>query len=89
MHTLVHDLLEPLFHLRVHLIVLEELERRTMDDQLDIDVFRTSLSINVLVDERQGVLRHLRVLAVHVVENLDLGFPLGCVQWTLAHRQHK
>ena len=70
MDALVHNLLEPLRHLRIHLVFLEQFERRSVHDQLDIDVVRPALSFNVLVDQRKRVLGDIGVLAVHMVEYL-------------------
>src|SRR5947208_10775370 len=38
MHALLDDRVEALLHLRVHLVLLEELERRPVHDQLDVDL---------------------------------------------------
>ena len=59
-------------------VTLEELERRSVHHQLDVDVLGSALGFDVLVDECEGVFGDVRVLAVHMVDDLDLVLSIRC-----------
>ena len=87
---LVNDLLEPLLQLGIHLVFVEELERWPVDHQFNVDLVRPAFGVNVLVDERHSIFRHLKILAVYMVEDLDLVFRwrFGSLQ-RAAQRKHE
>jgi hypothetical protein len=64
-------------HLRIHLVLLESFERRSVHNKLDIDLVRGTFCVEVLVDERRGVFRHIRILSIDVVQHLHFYLFFG------------
>ena len=79
--ALLDNLVKPFRHLRIHSVLLEQLQRWSMHDQFDIDLVGPAFRVNVLVDESQGIFRHFRIFSIDVIE--DLYLPLSFSRYRL------